>query len=230
MSDFWTYTRIKAKLEAELDLEQEIFVDDEELLGYVNEAIDICEGKIHTLYEDYFLSRAAVTLVSGTSEYVLPTDIYAHKIRAIIYKNNFDVYPIKRVKNSQKLLNYELETAGNNGSSRYEYFILNSTPGEPKILLTPDVAEAGQRVFVWYLRQANRLEEDADVCDIPEFVHYVIQYAKVKVCFKEGHPNYMAEKQTLVEMEQEMLSTLAGMVPDEDNQIEADYSFYEDMT
>jgi hypothetical protein len=229
MSRFWTYQEMKAKVDADLDLEGEIFVDDDELLGYFNEGIDLCEGKIHSLYEDYFLSRAGVTLVNGTSEYALPSDIYGHKIRSVIYKNNSDVYVIPRIKNVKKLLNYELETTGNNGSNRYEYFIINSTAGSPKMLFSPDVAESGEKVFVWYLRQANRLAVAADVCDIPEFVHYVIQYAKVKVCFKEGHPNYLAEKQALVEVEQEMLSTLACMVPDEDNQIEADYSFYEDM-
>jgi len=229
MSRYWTYAEIKQKIEADLDLEKEIFVDDSELMGYVNEAIDFCEGKIHTLYEDYFLAKSAVTLVSGTNEYLLPSDIYANKIRVIIYKNQGDVYPIKRVRSAKKILNAELDVAGNSGASRYEYFIVNQTPGQPKIYLTPDVLEDGERVFYWYLRQANRIFDEADICDIPEFVYYVIQYAKERICFKEGHPNYPLERERLDEIEVEMLGTLAEMVPDEDNEIEADFSVYEDM-
>lgn len=232
MSDFWTYTRIKAKIESECDLEKEIFVDDDELMGYINEGIDFCESKIHSLYEDYFLSREAITLVSGTDEYALPTSIYGHKVRAVVYKNGSTVYVINRAKNSKKLFTYEIGSAsGGQGTNvQYEYLIFNTTPGEPKFLFIPPVLESGERVYVWFLRNANRIEEDDDICDIPEFVHYVIQYAKVKVMFKEGHPAYAEEKVTLAEMEQEMISTLANMVPDEKNEIEPDMSHYEEMS
>jgi hypothetical protein len=232
MSRYWTYAEIRQKLEEDLDLEQEIFVGDNEVLGYVNEGVDICEGKIHALYEDYFLSKAPLTLVSGTSEYALPADIYAHKIRAVIYRNGSDVFNIKRTRNIKKALNYEVEQVnGSSGSSpRYEYFLLNSTPGEPEIVFTPPVGEAGQRVFVWYLRNANRMVEEEDICDIPEFVYYVIQFAKVQIMDKEGHPGYTDAKIKLDELEAEMLTTLADMVPDEDNEIEPDFSAYDEMT
>lgn len=229
---YWTYSEIREKIEKDIDLEREVFVDVDELLGYVNEGIDICEGKIHSLYEDYFLTKAAITLVSGTDEYDLPTDIYANKIRALIYKNGSDVAVIRRAKNSRKLINYEVDagTGATATAGNYEYLIYNPTAGQPKILLMPPVVESGPFLSIWYLRNANRLVEDTDICDIPEFVYFVIQYAKVKILFKEGHPSYPEEKARLDELEVEMLSTLAGMVPDEDNEIEPDFSFYEEMT
>lgn len=230
MSRYWTYAEMKQKVEDECDLEREIFVSDDELMAYFNEGIDLCEAKIHSLYEDYFLSREALTLVSGTDEYVMPTTIYGHKIRSIIYKNGSTVYPIHRCKNSKKLFTYEVNLEAGNNGAQYEYFILNTTAGSPKILFIPPVLESGERVYVWFLRNANRLTASASVCDIPEFVHYVIQYAKVKIYFKEGHPGYAEEKATLDTMESEMLGTLANMVPDEMNEIEADLSSYQEMS
>lgn len=228
---YWTYDEIQAKIEKDIDLEREVFVDPDELLGYVNEGIDICEGKIHALYEDYFLTKATITLVSGTDEYNLPTDIYAHKIRAVVYKNGSDVHTIRRAANSRKLLTYEVDKLNSTASQgSYEYMVYNPAAGTPKVLFMPPVTESGDFISIWYLRNANRLVADTDVCDIPEFVYFVIQYAKVKILFKEGHPGYAEEKARLDELEQEMLSTLAGMVPDEDNAIEPDFSFYEEMT
>jgi hypothetical protein len=232
MAKFWTWAEIKAKVESDLDLQDEDFIrkdsNYDELLGYANEAIDEAESEIHTIYEDYFLSKTPITLVVDQEEYSMPTDIYAHKIRRVVYDNSGRVYDLQRIRDWKKFEEYSVQKNYGTGES-YSYFITNSTPGEPKILLVPKSREAGANVVLWYLRQANRLEVDADVCDIPEFVHFVIQFMKVRVYEKEGHPNLPTALSILEQQRKQMTDTLTGMVPDDNNTIEADLSHYEEM-
>ena len=229
MATFWTYAMIKAKVEQDLALEDEVFVEPAELLGYVNEAIREAEAEVHGLYEDYFLNRATLTLVQGQEEYDLPADIYAHKIRRVVYKNGSEVYKLERMRDWKKFENYAIESI-NQSSTRYYYFIINPTAGSPKLLLSPPAKTAGPYVTIWYLRDANQLVADTDICDIPEFVSFVLQYTKTRCYEKEGHPNLAKAMQDLEQQRRQMTGTLASMVPDGDNEIEADFSSYEEMT
>lgn len=227
--NYWTYSEIKTKVERDLDLEAEDFVTDAELLGYANEAIDEVEKQIHTLYQDYFLSRSVITLVAGQEEYTLPTDIYAHKIRQIVYRNGTSVWKLDRVRDWNKFVNYELEKAYNTGTQYYGYFILNQTAGSPKLLLTPTPTEAGAYLQIWYLRNANELVDGNSVCDIPEAVNYVMAYMRMKVMEKELHPNLGKAISDVESQKQITLQTLSDMFPDNENTIEADTRLYDDM-
>lgn len=228
---FWTYLELREKIERDADVEAELFIQPEELMGYVNEAIDEAEAEVKGLYEDYFLSRDTLTLVSGTNEYSLPANIYAHKIRRMIYRNGVRVYTVSRVRDWKKFEVYEDNKVYNSSSGvdEYCYFIINESAGSPKLLFTPDVLESGSYITIWYLRQANRIESDSDVLDIPEAKNFVCQYAKMRIYEKESHP--MLEKAMRdVEKERGLLqSILAAMVPDADNEIEMDMSFYEEF-
>lgn len=231
MARFWTRTEIVSKIERDLGLEDEDFVDPDELYDYINEAIDEAEAEIHSLYQDYFLAQDTITLVSGTDEYTLPSDIYGHKIRKLLYKNGSTVRVIPRLPESRKFDTYvdNLTTSVTDGS--YDgYFVINETAGSPKVLFTPPVAESGAYVKIFYLRNANRLTSADSVCDIPEFVSFVIQYAKVRCYEKEGHPNLPLAVQALEAQRSQMTSTLENMVPDNENLIEADTSWYERHT
>jgi hypothetical protein len=224
---FWTKAEIVAKIERDLDLEGEVQITPTELDGYINAAIDKAEAIIHTLYEDYFLSKTPLTLVVGVDEYDLPSTIYAHKIRAVWYRNGTKIYEIPRSKPSRKIANYEfgrITTASDN----YSYSIYNSTPGQPKFVLDQAATESGQYVTIHHIRQANNLVADTDVCDIPEFVHFVIQESKCSCYEKEGHPMLAKAIGDRDTMRTDMVNTLTNMIPDEDTKIEADFSFYEE--
>lgn len=230
MSEYWTWQMIRDKIERDLDLQAEIFIDDVELLAYANEAIRETEAEIHGIYEDYFLSRTALTLVSNQEEYALPTDLYAHKIRRIVYKNGTKTYPITRIKDWKKFEEYALESI-NKSSTTYCYFLINAVPGSPKILLSPPGKEDGAFATIWYLRKANRLVSLTDICDIPEFISFVLQYMKVRCYEKEqGNPNLQKAMADLEQQRAQMTSTLASMVPDADNGIEPDMSSYWEMS
>lgn len=227
MSAYFTWAQIRTKLQNDLDLADEVFVTNAELLAYANEAISEAEAEIHDLYEDYYLSKAPVALVQGTSDYPLPADIYAHKIRRIIYQNGATIYPIERLKDWKKfeekaVIDYYQSSI----TGFYNYLIVNTTAGAPKISLVPTSRDTGSVVTVWYIRKANILVNDTDVCDVPEFINFVYQYVKCRVYEKEQNPNLQTAIPILQAQRELMQGTLASMIPDADNNIEMDLSIY----
>lgn len=229
--EYLTLAEIKQKIVAETDTEGEDFVQDDELLGYINDGIDICEAKIHNICEDYFLAKSTIDLVQGTEEYSLPSNIYANKIRSLIYKNGDTIYEVRRSRMKNRFLMMEIARQFD-PSEDYSYIMVNSSgASKPKILLTPPSRESlTGGLIIWHIRNANKLVNDTDTCDVPEFVDYVIQFAKVKIMRKEGHPNLADEEGVLDKYEQIMVDTLSDMVPDGDNTVEMDLSFYEEMS
>lgn len=225
------YSEIVTKITNDLTLEGEDFVVPEELLGYANEAIRKVEAEVHTINEDYFLSKLPLTLVSGTDSYDLPTNVYAHKIRRLIYQNGTTVYTIQRLKDWKKFEKQAVAAVTTSGTV-YGYLLDNSISGQPQFLFSPPVKESGQFVTCWYIRTAAKFTgADDDICDIPEFINYVLQFIKVRCYEKEiGHPNLPIAKADLEDEKRQMVETLTGMVPDAENDVEADMSFYEEHT
>jgi hypothetical protein len=224
----WTYAELKSKVELDLSTEDELFIQPSELLGYFNEAIDQAEQDVLGLYEDYFLTRATLALVAGTEEYSLPSDIYAEKIRRVIFRNGTELYPIARIRDWKKFEVYS-EAALLSTTDRYSYFLYNPSAGQSKLLLVPVSRDTGNYVTIWYIRNVEELVDDSDILEIPEAANFVLQYVKVRIMEKEGHFALPKAVEDL-ERERELLkSTLANMVPDADNEIEMDTSMYEEM-
>lgn len=228
---YWSWSEIKSKVLRDLDLEGETFINEAELLGYANEAIDEVERQILTLCEDYFLARGQITLVPGQEEYAIPSNIYGMKIRQIIYRAGTQVWKLKRLRNWHKIAIYETEKTIMNGTQQYGYFILNSVEGEsPKLLLSPTPNEAGSYLYIWYIRNANELKGDTSKCDIPEAVNYVMSYMKMKCLEKELHPNLPKAIQDVEQQKADTLKTLSDMYADGEDTIEPDYRLYAEMT
>ena len=227
----WTYAQIKAKVLADLGLEQEEFVTDSELMGYCNEAIDEAEAEIHTIYEDYFLKPASINLVAGTNLYAIPTDIYANKIRKVLYyENNTNYYPVLRLKHNEQFLDI-LETNANNTDQNYRYMLINmdaATGFQLQLIPASRITLTGGLV-IWYIRNANRIVAETDVCDIPEFVSFVLQWMKMRCYEKEGNPMLPTAIQMLDQQRNQMISTLTNKIDDGENEIEKDLDIYENM-
>lgn len=230
-SRYWTYAELLAQVEKECDLEGEIFVAPSEMLGFANEAIDNAERIVKATYLDYFLDRQTLTLVAGENEVSLPSRIYAHKIRRLTFRSSSRVYTIVRVKDWKKFEEYEAGQFNGNSSDDLTYFIINSTAGAPKILFHRNVtaAEAAATVTCWQVRQANRLVATTDVLDIPEAANYVMAYMRYKCFAKEGNPGLGAAIAQLNHEETALQGDLSEMVPDADDEIQMDTSFYDDM-
>ncbi len=218
----WTWSEIKNKVEADLDLFDEDFVTPSEMLGYANAAIDEAEAEILTIYEDYLLASENITITAGTKEYDLPTTIHAHKIRIILYDDGQTKYPLKRIKKLSDLLDIE-------STDDYRYFITNnSTASGAKIRIEPAPRSSSTTTFtVFFIRDANRLVDDSDVMDLPEASGFVIQYIKDKCIDKEaGTQN--GQTSPLLEKERKILvDRLTEIIPDEDNEMLADLTHYE---
>jgi hypothetical protein len=226
---YWTWAEIKQKLENDCDLQDETFIHTDELLGYANEAIDEAEAEIHSLYEDYFLSKVDIPVAAMDTTIDMPADIYANKIRRIIFTSSGggSTYAVERMKDWHKFEEQALADISQS-TDLYRYFITNEVPGEPKILFVPRLNEAGT-MRIWFLRNANRLAVDTDICDIPEFINFVFAHMKVKVYDKEGHPGLTVALQKLEQERDRMNAVLSQMVPDADNEVELDLRTYGEM-
>jgi hypothetical protein len=85
----YTYSMIINKLNEDCDLINELNITPDELLGYINEAIEAAETAIHTLgvEDNYFLCTDFLNLQANVPVYPFPADIYANKIRKMFYQN-----------------------------------------------------------------------------------------------------------------------------------------------
>lgn len=219
----WTWTEMKAKIKRDLDLEDETFITDTELLGYLNTAIDDAEQIIISLYEKYFETEAYLPLVAGTQSYDLPSDIYATKITHIQYDDGSTKYPIRRIREIG-----EIAYVQSNDQLRYR--IVNDATNGFQIKFYPTPTETSStNVIIYYLRNANEITLDADTLDMPEAAQYIMQHIKDQCMNKELGTMYSAPPSGALMKQEEMLKQiLSDMVPDTDNKIDPDTSFYDD--
>lgn len=226
----YTWGTIRDNLERELGIEDELWINESELLEYTNRAVREAKAEIEALYQDYFLSYATITFVADQESYDLPSDIYANKIRRFLFENGSTRYTIDRMRDWKKFESKSIEDY-QNGSSRYAYFIINQSVDTTKILVSPAIrsADAGAYGKLYYSRDVTEFTTSSDILDIPEFVNFIYYHVREAVLKKEGHPNLPDAQAKLNEERERMNGVLAEMVPDADNEIEADYSHYEEM-
>lgn len=212
---------LKTRVKAELDTEDEDFISEAELLGYIRRAVNSAENLILNLYEDYFLAKPyTITLVSGQSEYDLPSGIYAQKIRKLIYdQGSLDRYLVKKIKRLE-------ETSSIEYFDDYRYLLTNDSTDGIKLTIYPTPQASGEILKLWYLRNAKDLAVDADVIDLPEAYDYITQYVKDQCINKERMTPDAPKSAALAEEERLLIEALTERIPDEDNTIEPDLSFY----
>ena len=233
-----TYAQLKAKFERDLDLEDELFIQDTELMEIFNDGIREAEGVIHKLgiEEIYFLEYDNPAVVSGTAEYTMPTTIYANKFVKCIYNDGNRVFPIKENKGK-----YKFETIAINNNTQfsqpiYRYYIRNSytnhTTMSVKWGLTPTPTETSSTRFTrWFIRKANVLSATTSVCDLPDAcLNFLYAYAAWRVWGKEGDGRATEAEKEKDMQKQSMIENLSDMTPDEENEVEMDISTYEDMS
>lgn len=218
-----TYGELKSNIERQLDLQGEVFVRPNEILDYFNEGIDELEALIHTIYEDYFRVSTFLNIVSGTDAYVLPEDIYAQKIRLVQYINGNNIYEVNRIRDI-KQIPYIVP------NDWYQYDLVNTAALGPQIVFYPLPNFTSNSIIkMWYLRNAKRFTGNLnETCDIPEFTHVLCQYVRWKCYQKEVHPMTEQAGVDLDNMKMLMIETLSSRVPDENNKIRPDVSFYLD--
>lgn len=137
--EYITYAALKSRVQKRLDLEQEVFIQDAEFLEYTHDAIDMVEAIIHKFRAEdvYFETCAPLALVEGKQDYSLPSDIYANKIRRIIFNRLDDIFEIKRMTRKDRYIDAALREKYY--SDRwYRYMIINADPRtKPVMRLSP---------------------------------------------------------------------------------------------
>lgn len=221
-----TYSAIKTKIENDLDLIDETFISETELLGYMNEAINDAQAVIHNLGLEarYFLTQDTLTISNGTSDYSMPTDIYANKIVHIQYTNGSKTYYLRRIREMGEIPFIEV-------AEDYKYQIFNLTAGIV-MRLFPTPVESGAFITRYYIREVRALTTSTDAsntCEIPECINFLYQHVKTRCYEKEGNKNLEKAVMDLKTQHDLMVQTLQEMVPDTNNQILPDFSHYEDM-
>lgn len=222
-----TYSQIKQKIENDLDLIDEDFVSETELLGYMNEAIDDAETLIHTLGLEsrYFLTMDTLTLVSGTSDYSMPSDIYANKLVKVQYINGSKKYDVVRIRDLSEIPNVQ-------SGDDYRYIVFNFTAGVKKRIY-PTPLESGAYINRYYIRNVRSLTSSTDAsntCELPECINFLYSHVKMRVAEKERIAENVQKAMADVKVQYELMAqTLQEMIPDGDNSIIPDMSFYEDM-
>lgn len=165
----WTYAELRQKIEYELDLEDEIFVVPNELIGYTNKALSLAESAILKIDEDYFLSVYHIPLQSGVADYEYPYDCWGYKIRGIEYSAGATIYPVARFKRMGKLDAVEIANYYP-VSDWYAYTTINKVQGgRDKVRLVPASKETSIVTYpqslnqtqapmkLYYIRHGNRV-------------------------------------------------------------------------
>lgn len=219
-----TWDEIRTEVEDEYDLSEETFVTPEELLAYANEAIEMVESSLMKVENGaYFKDQESLALVNGTSLYDLPDTIYANKVRKIIYNDGSRKYVIARLKRIEDIPLID-------SSDDYMYEIVNNSVTGTQIKLHPASREtSASNVTIYFIRNANRLVEDDDELDIPEAKAFIKQYVIEKAMNKERMTPDAQPSPSLVNKHDMLIDALTDMVPDEDNKIPMDLSYYEDF-
>tara|TARA_R100001480_G_scaffold63449_5_gene75766 strand:- start:944 stop:1627 length:684 start_codon:yes stop_codon:yes gene_type:complete len=221
-----TLKTLREDIQADLDLEDEVFISDADINRWINQGIRSAERIIHGLYEDYFLSNTDTSITTASNLVSYPSDIFANKIRKIIFKNSSkEVQEVRRVTNLVAATDRDVNETGANPT--LEWSPTNDSVNGKKIRLFPSASRDGT-LSIWYIRNALQLSADDSECDIDEFEVYVKQYTKVQCYLKEGDPRADSAKALEQQYKVEMIEVLTNMSPDNNDEIPLDMSFYDD--
>lgn len=171
----WTYDDMNKKVQRDLDLEGETFIGADEMIGYYNEALNEAESEIMVLNQDYLLTKYFMPVVQGTSRYNLPSNIYANKIRAIMYANGSIIYPVGQYRRRGKFVDMAFtDTYGQ--PDDYRYILSNDVPGQAVVEFHPVMRETAvlagtlfTPLTMWFIRNCARIPLTGEYCN-PEVI------------------------------------------------------------
>lgn len=114
--------------------------------------------------------------------------------------------------------------AGANGSITIATTLANALAG---VALPPFAATSAP---VTMQVAATVAIQQATLIDIPEFSTFVMQWVKCRCFEKEGDPRMQGAIATLAQQKQQMNDTLVKAIDDDDDKIQMDFSFYNELS
>lgn len=236
-----TWGEVETKVRADLDLQDtDNFIGQDEMATLGNDAIAAAEALIMRTREDYFLTPATLTLAQGVATIDLPTDIYAQKIREIVYKNGDRIYPLTRLKDPKMMYHKAILDRTSVALDEYKYFLASPNAGQQdKLYLTPVPYESGAFLEMWYIRNANRIQlqaapdsasratQIATPIDIPEWRSFIEQHIKMRCYEKMRRFEQMKDaKESVGMLAEAMTISLKDRMEDNENDVPQDISHY----
>lgn len=228
-----TFGDLRTQVSRELDIEEEEFIQPQELIEYFNSAVRMVESEIVKmgLRDKYLVSEDYIDLVAGQQDYDLPADIVDTKIRKLVYRDNLTIYTLKPLKGEDS---FEAEEVLNlYTSSEYYYYMIYKVGSAYKLRLVPKAFKnLTNGIRIIYFKDLNRYDDDNTECDVPEICYeYILSYVRYRCYAKETHVNTEGEKAALSELLALMRETLQGQVADPDmDVIDQDLSHYEESS
>lgn len=221
-----TRAQIRTRIRTEMDLLDEPGVSDAEINYAIQEAMRVVSAQVLGLYEDYFLTRATLSIVSGSSDVAYPTDIWANKVRALVYRSNGIVTEVRRRKDTNNF--YKAENQAQFGI--WSPDVATYVPMDSAMRLFPTPTETTANALVcWYIRDANAMDDDSDSCDIPEWEHVVVAYAEdVIATNKPGLGDSAKTGKKLASLMAIMQASLSNRSPDDWDFVAKDTTVYEE--
>lgn len=226
----WTLDRLTTKIQADLQLHAEVFVQASDIKSFINDAIDDAEELIIDSFSDFFISFQDYTVTAGQSQLDFPSDIYELRTRGMYYdKNSFSQDPNSGV--WYKVKKIPLETISTVYSQDfYQYRTVNDQQAGPKIQIFPDIrSDSTGRFRLWYIRKARRLDALTDVLEPGLRPQFILSHAKIAILQKEGSDMLPLEIQKFGEQKKKLLDSLSRVSDDdEDSFLKPDiHSLYE---
>lgn len=217
-----TWGQMKSYIYNKHDLENSDMFSEDELIQMANEGISMAEARVISLNQDYFLATLPeFNLIADQSDYDLPSEIYAHKLRRVFYDFNGKKSKLDSIRNLDDIIS--------NSCGEMKYKII-SIGTEKKIRVFPTPKSNDGKITIYYTKNASKINNqdgDNQICDIPEFIDVVYKYMTVKINEKDMNPLLQHSREELVVAERLMIDALSVAVNDDDNEIEPDLSFYE---
>lgn len=213
-----TFGDLSLQVQRELDIEDEEFIQPQELIEYFNSAVRLVESEIIKLgmRDKYLQTEAFISTVQGQKDYTLPADIIENKIVKLVYREPNSVYQIDPLKGEMAYEDEDALNQYNFGSGDNFYYMLYKTGSDQKLRLVPTPNRAvTNAVRIVYFKDLNRYVSDVTECDVPDICYeYILSYIRYRVYMKEPHQNAGPEQQMLGSLLQLMRETIQGQVVD----------------
>ena len=238
----WTYGEGLDLINGEFDLTNETFIGDDEMVGFFNHAVQKAAADIYKLgvEDEYFQNEAALPMVVGQSDIALPTDIYANKIRGLIYVNGYEIYEVTRSRRRKKFLK-EAKIRKFAPDARYQYRLKNTGIATGTTITLIPAARDTTSAFLtaYYIREVSFIPlvsagslsaSRATKIDLPECMEYIFAEVKWRVAKKIPHPDLDSYKNDRDEMRALMIETLTGQTDDDNTEVEPDLTHYQESS
>lgn len=224
-----TFGDLSLQVQRELDIEDEEFIQPQELIEYFNSAVRLVESEIIKLgmRDAYLQTEAFISTVQGQKDYALPANIIENKIVKLIYRESSTVYTIPPLKGETS---FEDEDSLNlySGGDNF-YYMIYKTGSDQKLRLVPTPGKSvTNAVRIIYFKDLNRYVSDVTECDVPDICYeYILSYVRYRVYMKEPHANAGPEQQMMGSLLALMRETIQGQVVDTAiDMIDQDLSHY----